>query len=80
MLTQAEALPLDVQGDGPVEQSVQDGGGHDLVGEDLAPGAPALVGGDDDRFLPLVTLGDDLEEKGGLRTLEGGVSDLVELC
>ena len=64
MLAEAVRLALDVDGDRPVQEPVEDGGGHDLVGEDLAPGAPGLVRGHDHRLGPVVALGDDLEEEG----------------
>ena len=69
VLTQTVALSLDVEGDGAVEQAVEDCRGHDLIWKDLAPRAPALVRRDDHRLLTVVTLGDDLEEKRRLRTL-----------
>ena len=42
---QPEALALAIQGRGVVQEPVKDGGGDDLVGEDLAPVHETLVGG-----------------------------------
>jgi len=42
------AFALDVDGGGVMEQPVEDGRGDDVVGEDRAPVAIALVGGQDD--------------------------------
>ena len=78
MLAQPVAFALDVDGDGSVEQSVEDGRGHDLIREDLSPCTPALVGGDDDGLLSLVSLGDDLEEEGSFGPLQRRVADLVD--
>jgi len=64
VLPEPVALALDVDGDGAVEEAVEDGCGHDLVGEDVAPGAPGFVGGDDHGFGPVVAFGDDFEEEG----------------
>lgn len=40
VLAQTVALALDVEGDRAVEQAIEDGGGHHLVGEDLSLQAP----------------------------------------
>jgi len=78
VLAEPVTFALDVDGDGAMEEAVEDGGGHDLVGEDVAPGAPGFVGCDDHGFFTVVALGDDLEEEGGLGSFEGGVADFVE--
>src|SRR5260370_26900848 len=55
---------------------VEDGGGQDVVGEDLAPFAEGLVAGDDDRSF-LVAAGDDLEGQGGGVPGGGGGTDFI---
>src|SRR5690606_7455655 len=77
-VAQAKALAADVDGGGVVEEPVQERGGEDGVGEDLAPLAVALVAGEEDRLSGLVALAHGLEEEGGVGTGEGQVADLVE--
>src|SRR5271157_712188 len=60
-----------------VEEAVEDGGGEDLVGEDLAPFAEGLVAGDDDGAL-LVAAGDDLEDEVGVVAGQGEVAGFVD--
>lgn len=60
-----------------VEEAVKDGGGEDLVAEDLAPLAEGLVRGQDDRAF-LVSLGDHLEDQVRLGPLQGLVADLID--
>src|SRR6266496_3410814 len=61
----APAGPVDGDDVAVVEEPVEDGGGEDLVGEDLAPFAEGLVAGDDDGAF-LVAAGDDLEDEVGV--------------
>src|SRR6266516_800393 len=75
----APAGPVDGDDVAVVEEPVEDGGGEDLVGEDLAPFAEGLVaGGDYGAFL--VAAGDDLEDEVGVAAGEGEVADFVDLC
>ena len=55
---------LDVDGGGVVQQPVEDGRGDDVVGEDRAPVAVALVGGQDDGPL-LIPFRDQLKQASG---------------
>lgn len=43
------AAAADVEDDGVVDETVDNGAGDDLVGEDLTPIREAAVGGEDDR-------------------------------
>ena len=61
LLPQPVAVPLDVDRRGVMEQAVQDGGGQDLVVEDLAPVDKALVARDDEAG-PLVAADQEAEE------------------
>ena len=79
-MAQAVAFTPDVEGGGVVEEPVEQGDGEDGIGEVLVPLVEAFFGGEEDRFLGLVTLVDDLEQEGGVGLLEGEVADLVELC
>src|SRR5258708_17521955 len=56
------AGPVDGDDVAVVEEAVEDGGGEDFVGEDLAPFAEGLVAGDDDGAF-LVAAGDDLKDE-----------------
>ncbi len=60
-----------------VQHAVEDRGGDDAVTEDLAPGAEALVGGQDQRAL-LVAPADELEEQVGAGLVDWQVTDLVD--
>src|SRR5512132_699887 len=59
------ALGVELENGGVVHQSVDGGDGHRRIREDLYPGAERLVAGDDQRA-PLVALGDQFEQHGGL--------------
>jgi len=72
------AVAADVDGGGVVQEPVEQGGGEDGIGKDLAPLPVALVAGQDDGLPGLVATADDLEEEGGVGPLEGQVADLVE--
>ena len=74
-----EPVGVAFEGDdfGVVHEPVDHGGGHDVVAEDLAPAAEALVGGDDQGG-PLVPRGDELEEQVRGFGFEGDVADLVD--
>ena len=60
-----------------VQQAVEDGGGDHGVAKDLAPGAQALIAGQDDRA-PLVAARDQLKEEIGALAIDGDVADLVD--
>src|SRR5882672_11353931 len=66
----------DVQGDGVMEDPVQDGGGDDPVAEDLPPAAEALVAGED-HGAALVAAADELKEQVGPVAIDGQIADLV---
>ena len=77
LLLEPVAVAPDVDGDRVVQQAVEDGGGDDGVAEDLAPGAQALIAGQDDRA-PLVAARDELKEEIGALAVDGDVADLVD--
>src|SRR5215831_10899609 len=77
LLSQPVAVPLDVDRRGVMEQAVQDGGGQDLVVEDLAPVHEALVAGDDEAG-PLVTPDEEAEEQAGLFPGQRQIAELVQ--
>lgn len=54
-------LPSKLHEPAVVDDSVDDGGGHLVVAEDASPARELQVGGDD-RALPLVGVGEDLED------------------
>src|SRR5262245_25556819 len=76
LVLQAIGIAPDVEGDGVVEDAIQDRGGDDPVAEDLAPAAEALVAGQDHRAA-LVAATDELEEQVGAWTVDGQIADLV---
>ena len=67
-----EAVALALEGDhfGVVDESVDHGGGDDVVAEDLAPAAEGFVAGDDQAGA-FVAVGDELEEQVGGFGFEG---------
>ena len=71
------ALALDVDSGGVMQQPVEDGRGDDVVGEDRAPVAVAIVGGQDDGPL-LIPFRDQLEEAGGGERVQRQVAHLVQ--
>ena len=78
MFPHSPGRAFDVEDDGSVHESVQDGGGHDGVTEDLAPFGQAPVGGDDRRVADLVAAVDDLEEGGRLGSSHRDQPDVVD--
>ena len=74
-----EPVGVAFEGDdfGVVDESVDHGGGDDVVAEHLAPAAEGFVGGDDQAG-PFVAGGDELEEQVGCFGFEGDVADLVD--
>ena len=71
------AVTADVDDVATVEQTVQQGGGHDLVVQDLAPALEALVRCEHRRGV-LVAPVDELEEEDGAAAADGQVADLVD--
>ena len=65
-------------GGGVMERTIQQRGGQDGIGEDVAPGGIGFVGGQNDGFLFFVAFGDDLEEEGGIVLLQGQITDFIE--
>jgi hypothetical protein len=61
-MPQSVALAPDVDSGGMMQQAVEQGRGQHLVGKDVAPTAVALVAGQDDGLLGLVTTADDLKQ------------------
>jgi hypothetical protein len=74
----AVAPAADVDDDGVVDEAVDDGGGDDLVGKDLAPIREAAVGSEHDGRGLLVATADDLEDPVGRGLVERQVADLVD--
>src|SRR5674536_84297 len=62
---------------GAVEEPVEDGGGHDPVGEHGAPVAEAAVGRQHDRAA-LIAPGYDLEDPVGAGSVHRQVAELVD--
>ena len=71
------AFALDVGHGGVVQQVVEDGRGDDIVGEDGAPLAVALVRGQDDRAL-LIPFAHELEQACGGEGFQRQIACLVE--
>jgi hypothetical protein len=71
------AFALDVDGGRVVQQPVEDGRIDHVVGEDRAPVAVALVGGEDDGPL-LIAFRDQLKQAGGGERIERQIAHLVE--
>lgn len=72
----SEAFSFDVDRDRMIKQAVEDRAGDHGIAEDLAPGAEALVAGDDDRTT-LVAARDQLEEEISAVAIHRQVADLV---
>ena len=60
-----------------MDEAVDGGECHDLIGEDAAPFAEGLVGGDE-HGAPFVARGDELEDDAGFGLVLGDVGDVVE--
>src|SRR5262249_9160737 len=67
----------DVEGDGVVEDAIEDRRGDDPIAEDLAPAPEALVAGQNHRAA-LVPAADELEEQVGALPIDGQIADLVD--
>ena len=59
-----------------MQQTVEDCAGDDVIAEDLAPRAEALIAGDDDRAT-LVAARDQLEEQVGALAVDRQIANLV---
>ncbi len=77
MASHPVAVAADVDDVAAVEQTVQEGGGHDLVVQDLAPALEALVRGEHRRGV-LVAPVHELEEEDGTAPGDREVADLVD--
>lgn len=75
-----ESVPVSFHGEhvGVVHETIDHGGGHDVIAEDLAPAAKGLVGGDDEAG-SFVAGGDQLEEQIGRFGFERDVANFVEI-
>lgn len=75
----AAPIAFDIHFDdgGVVNEAVDSGQGHGLVGKDLVPFSESLIGGDHDGAM-LVAPADQLEEHGGLGLILGDVGDIIE--
>src|SRR5205814_5537495 len=75
----AAAITLDIhlQNRCVMDQAIDGGKRHSLVGKDLAPFAKWLIGRYQHGF-PLVTCGDQLEQHAGFGLILGDVGDVVE--
>ena len=60
-----------------MDEAIDGGECHGLIGEDLAPLAERLVGGDQ-HGSPLVSGGDQFEQDAGFGMILGDVGDVVE--
>ena len=76
MPAHAIAVAADVDDVAPVEQAVEQRGGHDLVAEDAAPLLEALVRGQDGRGMSVAPV-DELEEEDRTALGDRQVGDLV---
>ena len=73
----AIALDIHLQDRGVVDEPVDGGKGHGLIGEDPAPFAEGLVGGDQQRAA-FVAGGDQLEQDAGFGLVLADIGDVVE--
>ena len=73
----AVAFDVHLEDGGVVDEAVDDGERHRLVGEDLAPFAERLVGGDE-QGSPLVSGADEFEQHAGFGLILGDVGEVVE--
>jgi len=75
---EAEALGVDVDLLGAVDETIDEGDDARGVREDLAPGGKGLVGAEEKGLLGVVSAGDDLEEEVGVAAVVREVADLVD--
>jgi len=62
-----------------VDDAVDDGGCHVVVTEHGSPSGELEVRGDDQAAF-LVTVGDDLEQEPGPLSIDGQISEFIDLC
>ena len=60
-----------------MDEAIDNGKGHRLIGEDFAPLAERLIGGDE-QGSPLVSGSDEFEEHAGFGLILGDVGEIVE--
>lgn len=77
MSSHAIAPTLDGEHGGFVQQAVDDGTGHDLIGKDLSPISEATIPGEDDGAL-VVAPTDDLEDPVGRVLVHGEVAQFID--
>jgi len=75
--TLTEAFGIHLKNSRVVDEAVDCGDGHGLVGEDLIPAAEGLVGRDGDAAI-FIAPGDQFEEDAGFGLVLVGVGDVVE--
>jgi hypothetical protein len=73
----AVAFDVHLEDGGVVDEAIDDGNRHRLVGRDLAPFAKGLVGGDEERS-PLVPGADEFKEHTGFGQVFGDVGEVIE--
>src|SRR5215211_5240471 len=73
----AIALNVHLEDRGVMNKAIDDGEGHRLVWEDLAPLSERLVGGDQ-QGPPLVSGADQLEQDAGFGLILGDIGEVVE--
>ena len=77
MLAQSVAGTFDLNDDGVVQKSVQQGRCDDRIAENLPPFAEAAIGGQDHRA-SLVAGVDQLEEQVACTGADGEIADLID--
>ena len=71
------AFDVHLEDGGVMDEPIDGGDCHGLVGEDCVPSAEGLVGGDHDGT-PLVARGDQLEQRTGLGLIVSGAGEITE--
>src|SRR5712691_6764675 len=71
------ALDVHLEDGGVVDEAIDDGERHRLVGEDLSPFAEGLVGGDQ-QGSPLVSGTDEFEQDAGFGLILADIGEVVE--
>ena len=77
LILEAVTVAADIDGDGLVQEAVEEGRGEDMVREDVAPLVERLVGGENDAAA-LITSRDKLEQEWGGALVEGKVANFVQ--
>ncbi len=77
LLPEPIALALDHEGVAVMQESIEDGGGDDVVAEDLTPLRHALIRRDQHRRF-LVAMAHELKEEMGTLAFERHVAELVD--